>query len=274
MTDYVGKQDPLSGAQNIKEGTMQERTLLRIGAVWLIAGLVLFAVAVFVNIGLQHGGSFDSGDTKANLQAIAGSPLWSSSHVVGLAALLLSVGGLLALSRSITKEPGAALARLGFTTALLGGAFLSVGFVLEGSHTMKALAEASAATADKEVAFAVVEAMFLVSIDINSWGSVVFFGVAPILFGLAIALTDLYPKWLGWVAVVGGVGAVSMGIVLFLQGLTLAGTIGFTAFGGVVTVSLLVMGVLMWRRAGAAAKSVEGSSSTSMTTGTLDRVSA
>ena len=174
-------------------------------------------------------------------------------NLVGLAALLLFVGGLLALSRSITKEPGAALARLGFTAALLGGAFLSVGFVLEGSHTMKALAEACAAAADKEGPCAVAEAMLLVSVDINSWGSVVFYGVAPILFGLAIALTDLYPKWLGWVAVVGGVGAVSMGIVLFLQGLFLAATIGFSAFAAVVTFWLLTMGVLMWRKAGAAA---------------------
>ena len=35
---------------------MQERTLLRIGAVWLIAGVVLFHVALFVSIGLIHGG--------------------------------------------------------------------------------------------------------------------------------------------------------------------------------------------------------------------------
>ena len=253
MTDYLRKQDPLSGAQNIKEGTMQERTLLRIGAVSLIVGIFLFAVALFVSIVLIHAGPTDPGGTQFALQAIADSPLWMGVHLVGLAALLPFVGGLLALSRSITKEPGAALARLGFAATQLGAAFLSVQLVLEGSHTMKALAQAWAAAADQEVAFAVAEAMFLVSADFGSWGSIVFFGVAPILFGLAIALTDLYPRWLGWVAVVGGVGAVPAGIVLFLQGLSLAGTIAFTAFAVVVNVSLLVMGVLMWRRAGATA---------------------
>ncbi len=235
---------------------MQERTLLRIGAVSLIVGIVLFSLALFVGIVLIHGGPGDSDDTRANLQAIADSPLWMGVNLVGLAALLLFVGGLQALSRSITKEPGAALARLGFTAALLGGAFLSIPLVLEGSHTMKALAEAWAAAADKEVPFAVAEAVQLVGWaggGIFDWGWVVFFGVAPILYGLAIALTDLYPRWLGWVAVVGGVGAVPVGIGLFLQGLTLAGTIAFTAFAAVVNVSLLVMGVLMWRRAGAAA---------------------
>lgn len=232
---------------------MQERTLLRIGAVWLIVGIVLFSLALFVGIALIHGGPADSGDTRANLQAIADSPLWMGVNLVGLAALLLFVGGLLALSRSITKEPGAALARLGFTAALLGGAFLSIQLVLEGSHTMKALAEACAAAADKEVPCAVAEAMFLVSADFGSWGSVVFYGVAPILFGLAIALTGLYPKWLGWVAVVGGVGMALIQIVQFSQGVSQVTSSVYVVAFLVVNLWLLVMGVLMWRRAGAAA---------------------
>ncbi|MDK1119335.1 MAG: hypothetical protein QGM50_11190, partial [Anaerolineae bacterium] len=45
MNDKVRKQDPISGAQNIKEGSMKDRTLLRIGAVLLIVGVILtFAV--------------------------------------------------------------------------------------------------------------------------------------------------------------------------------------------------------------------------------------
>ena len=36
-------------------------------------------------------------------------------------------------------------------------------------------------------------------------------------------------------------------------------TIAFTAFGMLVTVSLLLIGVLKWRRAGAADKSIEAS---------------
>lgn len=71
---------------------------------------------------------------------------------------------------------------------------------------MEELADAWAAAGDKEVPFAVAEATVLVSFAIGSWGSLVVYGVAPILYGLAIALTGLYPKWLGWVAVVGGVG--------------------------------------------------------------------
>ena len=118
---------------------------------------------------------------------------------------------------------------------------------------MKELADAWAAAADNEVPLAVAEAALLVSFDIGSWGNLVFYGVAPILYGLAIALTGLYPKWLGWVAVIGGVGGVLIQIVQFSQGVSQVTASVYVAFFLVVTLWLLVMGVLMWRKAGAAA---------------------
>ena len=228
---------------------MQDRTLLRIGAVLLIAGVVLpiiFGVAL-------HPPIPDPGDTEAVLQSIVDSPIWAGIHVGILAGFFLVICGLLALYRSIAGEPGAALARLGFVAALVGGAIFSVSVTIEGSGTLKKLADAWASAADKAVPFAVAEAMYLISQDIFSWGWVVFYGVAPILFGLAIALTDFYPKWLGWVAVVGGVGNAFIGIVLFSQGWSQVTNIVFNVFAFMLTLWLLVMGVLMWRKAGTAA---------------------
>ena len=84
---------------------MQDRTLLRIGAVSLIAGVVLTIVG-----GALHPTVADPGNVEAVLQSIADSPIWAIIHVLILAGGLLSVGGALALYRSITGEPGAALA--------------------------------------------------------------------------------------------------------------------------------------------------------------------
>ena len=237
---------------------MQDRTLLRIGAVSLIAGVVLFFI--FFALLQVDAPLSDPGDTEVILQSIVDSSIWAGFHDVVMAAFLLFVGGLLALYRSIRGEPGAALARLGFAAALVGAAILSVSEGIFGGGAMKGLADAWAAAADKAVPFAVAEAMVLVSFDIFSWGIVVFYGVAFILFGLAfilfglaIALTDLYPKWLGWVAVVGGIGNALMGIVLFYHGWSEVTNAAWTPFVLVVTLWLLVMGVLMWRKAGAAA---------------------
>ena len=230
---------------------MQERTLFRIGAVSLIVGFVLTIVHVALLV--VDAPLSDPGDTEAFIQSIVDSSFWAGIHLLVLVPLLLGVGGLLALYRSITGEPGTALAQLGFAAALMGGAITSVSVAILGGGAMKELADAWAAEADKEVPFAVAEAAVLVSFDIGSWGNLVFYGVAPILYGLAIALTGLYPKWLGWVAVVGGVGGVLIQIVQFSQGVSQVTSSVYVAFFLVVTLWLLVMGVLMWRKAGAAA---------------------
>ena len=230
---------------------MQERTLFRIGAVSLIVGFVLTIVHVALLV--VDAPLSDPGDTEAFIQSIADSSIWAGIHVLVLVPLLLGVGGLLALYRSITGEPGAALAQLGFAAALMGAAITSVSVAILGGGAMKELADAWAAAADKEVPFAVAKATILVSFDIGSWGNLVFYGVAPILYGLAISLTGIYPKWLGWVAVVGGVGGVLIQIVQFSQGVSqVTGSVYVAAFL-VVNLWLVVMGVLMWRKAGAAA---------------------
>ncbi len=230
---------------------MQERTLLRIGAVSLIVGFVLtivHAALLVVDAPLS-----DPGDTEVILQSIVDSSIWAGVHILTLVPFLLGVGGLLALYRSITVEPGAALAPQGFAAAQRGAAFLSVSVAIFGGGAMKELADAWAAAADKEVPFAVAEATVLVSFAIGSWGSLVFYGVAPILYGLAIALTGFYPKWLGWVAVVGGVGIALTEIIQFSQGVSQVTSNVWTAFLLVIMLWLPVMGVLMWRKAGATA---------------------
>ncbi|MFQ5869991.1 MAG: DUF4386 family protein [Candidatus Zixiibacteriota bacterium] len=231
---------------------MQDRTLLRIGAVSLIAGVVLTFVHITLIGAIEPA---DPTDMQARLQSMVDSPNWTGAHVFYLPMLLLFVGGLLALYRSFKGEQWASLARLGFAAALLGGAIISVSGAIYYGGAMKALGDAWGAAADKAFPFAVVEAMILVSFDIFSWGIVVFFGVAPILFGLGIALTDLYPKWLGWVAVIGGVGNALMGIVLFFQGWSRVTSNVWGALSIVITLWLLVMGVLMWRKSGAVANS-------------------
>jgi hypothetical protein len=224
----------------------QDRTLLRIGAVLLIVGVVLPIIFGFA----LHPQVADPGDTEAVLQSIVDSPSWAGIHVAILAGGLLAIGGLLALYRSIMGEPGAALARLGFTAALVGGGIYLVSIAIEGSGALKALADAWAAAADKAIPFAVAEAMYLVSMDIFSGGWIIFGGVAPILFGLAITATDFYPKWLGWVAVVSGIGNALIAIVLFAQGWSLVTNNVFTLFALALTLWQLAMGVLMWRKAG------------------------
>ena len=76
--------------------------------------------------------------------------------------------------------------------------------------------------------------------------------MAFVLYGLAVALSDRYPRWLGWVVVVAGVGSVAAGLVQAAAGESTALTRVLTIiFPTVITLWLIEMGVLVLRRASA-----------------------
>jgi hypothetical protein len=75
-----------------------------------------------------------------------------------------------------------------------------------------------------------------------------FHGVSFVLFGLAVVLDRSYPTWLGWFSFVGGLGSLFCGVTRFL-GVDLVPEGLFIVFALVVSLWMVVMGVLMWRRA-------------------------
>lgn len=224
---------------------MKDRILLRIGAALLVIGVVvptIFGVAMHPQVA-------DPGDVEAVLQSIVDSPNWAAVHAVILVGGFFVIGGLLALYRSISEQRGKGLARLGFTAASVGGVIYLASIAIEGSGALKGLADAWAIAPDKTAPFAIAGAVYLVAMDLFSGGWIIFAGVAPILLGLAIARTDLYPKWLGWAAVVIGGGNAVVGIVLFSQGWSVETNNLFSAFAFPLVAWQLAMGVLMWRKA-------------------------
>ena len=225
---------------------MPERALLRIGSVSAIVGAVL---AVIVNVLHPRGAEF--GDTRGHLQEIADSGIYVGDHLGILVAVLLMVGGLIALYRSISSGTAAALARLGFAAALVSAAFVSVEMALDGT-AMKVVADAWASSQDAAL-FQAAYVLEQVNIALFSILVLVFFGVTFILYGLAVALADVYPRWLGWVALVLGVAAAVLGLVQTYEGPSdLVTNILFPIVSILLTVWVLVMGILMWRKSAAA----------------------
>jgi hypothetical protein len=84
----------------------------------------------------------------------------------------------------------------------------------------------------------------------GTWASVLvlFHGVPFVLFGLAVVLDRSYPAWLGWFGFVGGLGSLFIGIMMFL-GLNFVPESLFILFALVVSLWMVAMSVLMWRRA-------------------------
>ena len=233
---------------------MADRTLLRIGAVLAIVGAIAFIVGNLLTIG----GGGDPADTAAVLQEAVESTTSVGGRLLIFVGNVLVVGALVALYRSITEGTGAALARLGLASALLALAVFMVVIGING-FAGKEVAEAwvNAPADEKAAAFRVAEAVQHMVVGVISLGSVLY-GTAILLYGLAVALSSIYPRWLGWVAVVVGLDGAVAGFSIFLYGASFGTLLPFLLFSLLSILWVLVMGVLMWRRASAAPSAMVG----------------
>ena len=108
---------------------------------------------------------------------------------------------------------------------------------------------AAAPGADKAVALRIAEAMENVDVGIFSAWIILFFGATFILYGLAVAMADNFPKWLGWAAAALGVVALGVGFYQAYDGLSVAvTTYAFSITATLLTVWVLVMAILMGRK--------------------------
>ncbi|MCH8199292.1 MAG: hypothetical protein IIA54_04385 [Chloroflexi bacterium] len=224
---------------------MPERTFTRIGSISAIVGAVIFMAG-----NMLHARSSDIEITAEQVKAVAGSDIWVTDHLLFVLGALLMVGGLVALQRSITSEPGASWARFGYLGAIVSSGLVAVLGAIDGIASKVVHDTWAAATgSDKAMALMISEALEEIDIGLFSIVIIVFFGITFILYGLAVALSEVYPKWLGWVAVALGVGSFTLGTVQAYVGLSVLGTnFLFAGFASLLTVWVLVMAILMWRK--------------------------
>ena len=141
---------------------------------------------------------------------------------------------------------------MGVAGALTSAAIAIVLFAIDGI-ALKDLAVAwlNAPAADMEVAFRVAEAVEAIGEALFSLWIIVFFGITFLLYGLAVALGEGYPRWLGWVAVLAALGSLLVGLAQSFSGLSVLMTdILFPLFSLILTLWLVIIGFLLWRKAG------------------------
>jgi hypothetical protein len=168
-----------------------------------------------------------------------------------LFGLLLILGSLVAVSLTLEGEPGAVAARFACVASLLGGTLMFVSTAADGfSMNLLARAWLDAPPEEKASAFRIADAFEDAQYAVYSLSIIVFLGVGIFLFGLAIIPSRTYPKSLGWLALVSGAGAFVVGVAQCFGGPDFRATeIFFVLFSMLSTVWVLVMGVLMWRKA-------------------------
>jgi hypothetical protein len=140
-----------------------------------------------------------------------------------------------------------ALARLSLLVALPGAALMIAGIAIDGFAT-KALADqwAGAPVADRAVAFRTALVVEEVQNALFHAWAALFIGLPFLLIGWSGLLAGGgFPRWLGALAVIGGLGALLMGIAGFLH--VPAPGLLFNVFALIVTLWMLVASVLVWR---------------------------
>jgi len=221
--------------------------LMRIGSVSAVLG------AVSAGLGNLLHPITPRDDPHGVAHVIAQSEFWTLIHLLIVVGTILMLAGLIAIRHSIAGDGFAdALARLGTYAATIGTTIGVVTVILDGVAA-KQLANqwAAAGEPEKPIALAVVSANETINFALAGLFNMCFAGVPFVLFGLAVARADAYPRWLGWVAFGAGIGSIGAGLAQAFTGKPTVPSLILTIIGPtVIALWLLVMGVLLSRSRG------------------------
>jgi uncharacterized membrane protein len=178
-----------AGAGNIAA----DRLTSRIGAVLFLLGLIVLVISTQL-----HPAHENPMDNPAVFREYAQSDLWIAVHLGQFTGFLLVIGGLVALYFSIAIKPdAAAVARFGLAAAITTVASFTILQAVDGVALKRAVdAWASAPPDQQAAAFAAAEAIRWIEIGVNSL-SFSLVGLTLVLYGVALAISDVYPRWTG-----------------------------------------------------------------------------
>jgi hypothetical protein len=222
------------------------RILLRIGAVGAIVGAV-----VSVGAGMGFGNLTNEVGTEQVFRSIAARPIgyWPTIHLAFIIGALLWIGAFVALAASFRRGVSWALGRLAAAAIIVGGAVHVIDSSISGGGLAPlAQAWATAAASDQAELLRIGDTL-LYALN-GTWWSVhsYFHGLPFILAGLAVAADRGYPSWLGWIGVTGGAASLAAGVLQFLGAIPGSARLVIVP-AQLVSLWMVAIGVLMWRRA-------------------------
>ncbi|HEV3473900.1 MAG TPA: hypothetical protein VG602_00825 [Actinomycetota bacterium] len=222
---------------------MSERTILRMGAAAAVLGAIISLVG-----NLLHPRPEDSdAPVVAQLDDAAASDAWIAIHVALMLGILLIVFGLFALARSLKGTEAEPQARVA-----LGGLLISapIGVLTLGvdGYAMKAVADAIGVGPGGAAALAAGTAVAEVGWALFMLTAITVLGVAPVLYGLALAASKEWPAAYGWPVVVIGLGSIVAGLIGTFGGPSPAFFITFTVTSLLLTLWVLAGGIRLWMR--------------------------
>jgi hypothetical protein len=220
----------------------------RLGAVALPLGVIVLVIAESF-----HPSREDPMDNVAVFREYAHSDIWTTVHLAQYFGFLLLLGGLVALYYSVSTRSGstrsgagAGLAPFGLAAAVTAAASFTVLQAVDGVALKRAVDAWVSAPAEQEgAAFAAAEAVRWIEIGMNSL-SFFLLGLTLFLYGVAIPLGSVYPRWAGLIAVVSGVALMYNGVVEVAYESFVASIIKLVGLA-LLALWAFIMAILMWR---------------------------
>jgi hypothetical protein len=179
-------------------------SLLRLGATAAAAGIVLE-----IAMEALHPSHADPNDSTAAFEEYAHAGSWTDVHIGQFIGTLLIALAMLALSRSLSRQPrvAGALAVVAGLSAVVMAAVFAVQMAVDGVALKGAVdAWASAGSpADEAAAFQVADGIRWIEKGLSGFFHLAN-GATLVALGLSMALGHRYPRWLGWIGAIAGVG--------------------------------------------------------------------
>jgi len=216
---------------------------VRVGAAAAVAGALVLFVGTFL-----HPAGADPNDPVAAFAEYAADPLWVASHLTQLFGMILMVGALIQLSRTLLTGSAGLWAALGMAGAIASLAVAAVTQAVD-AVALKIMVDdwAAASEPDKAMVFQAAYGVRQIEVGLASMTALLF-GLTVSLYGIALIVDDRLPGWLGWLALIGGIPTSVAGIVIAYTGFSgLAMRINMPS-SSLIFAWMIALGIIMWRQ--------------------------
>jgi hypothetical protein len=223
--------------------TSGSRFVLRLGGIAAVVGSFLGMVG-----NLVHPVTPIS-DPEGVARVIADSDIWVPVHLAIVLGIALMLGGLVAIRHTIRDGLAGVLASFGLVAGIVGATIGLILVILDGVAARQLAQDwAASPISQREVALSLVHANETINFALASLFNFVFAAATFILFGLAVAWSGSYPRWLGGVAVLAGTLSLVAGTIQASVGKPTEASRILTIIGpSLITLWLLAMGFLLFR---------------------------
>ncbi len=216
---------------------------MRGASVAAAGGALLLFIGTFV-----HPSEADPNEALAAFTEYADDQLWVASHLTQLIGVVLIVGSLIYLSRILAGGSARALAWIGAAGAIATLATAAALQAVDGI-ALKIMVDvwAEAAEPDKTTLFYSTYGVRQIEVGLASIVSLLF-GLTFCVYGVALIADRDFSRWLGWLAIIGGILIATAGVVIAYTGFSALAMSIYIPSSALLLVWMIALGVLLWRR--------------------------